>query len=401
MGSRITVVGIGADGWAGVPPVVRQRILDADVLLGGSRHLDLVPGNDALREAWPSPLLPNLDAVLARHEDRNVVVLASGDPLVSGIGSTLVGRLGRDVVEVVPAVSSAALARARMGWAAEECEIVTVVGRNIDALRRFLTRGRRLVVLVDGVRIPAVGEMLTGSGFGRSRASVLSNLGSGDESRINCGAEELACREMPSLSVLCLEVDGAAGLSTVPGLDDALFENDGQLTKRHIRIAAVGALAPRPGELLWDVGAGAGSVGIEWARTDPRCRTLAVERDTGRAAAIERNAASLGVPATVRVLRGEAPGALAGLERPDAIFVGGGGSRPGVLDVCWDALSPGGRIVVHSVTLETETVLLQWWKNHGGDLVRLSVEHADPIGAFTGWRAQRPVVQWSAAKGAS
>ncbi|UPK65737.1 precorrin-6y C5,15-methyltransferase (decarboxylating) subunit CbiE [Rhodococcus pyridinivorans] len=395
----ITVVGIGADGWSGVPSTVRERILAAEVLLGGRRHLDLVPAGTAVREEWPSPLPSGLDDLLDRHAGKDVVALASGDPLVSGIGTTLIRRLGGDAVEVIPAISSVALARARMGWSAEECETITVVGREIDALRRVLTRGRKLVVLVDGARVADVATLLEAAGFGNSRVAVLSHLGAADESRIDAKAAHLTDTGVRSLSLMCVEVDGPAGLSVLPGLDDSLFEHDGQLSKRTVRLAAVCALAPRPGELLWDVGAGAGSVGIEWARTDPRCRTLAIEKDERRAGAIERNAAALGVPSIVRIVRGAAPAALVGLPVPDAIFVGGGGSREGVLDTCWDALPPGGRLVAHAVTLETEAVLVQWWKTHGGELTRLSVEHADPIGTFTGWRAQRPVVQWSAVKG--
>lgn len=395
----MTVVGIGADGWSGVPSTVRERILAAEVLLGGRRHLDLVPAGTAVREEWPSPLLSGLDDLLDRHAGKDVVALASGDPLVSGIGTTLIRRLGGDAVEVIPAISSVALARARMGWSAEECETITVVGREIDALRRVLTRGRKLVVLVDGARVADVATLLEAAGFGNSRVAVLSHLGAADESRIDAKAAHLTDTGVRSLSLMCVEVDGPAGLSVLPGLDDSLFEHDGQLSKRTVRLAAVCALAPRPGELLWDVGAGAGSVGIEWARTDPRCRTLAIEKDERRAGAIERNAAALGVPSIVRIVRGAAPAALVGLPVPDAIFVGGGGSREGVLDTCWDALPPGGRLVAHAVTLETEAVLVQWWKTHGGELTRLSVEHADPIGTFTGWRAQRPVVQWSAVKG--
>lgn len=395
----ITVVGIGADGWSGVPSTVRERILAAEVLLGGRRHLDLVPAGTAVREEWPSPLLSGLDDLLDRHAGKDVVALASGDPLVSGIGTTLIRRLGGDAVEVIPAISSVALARARMGWSAEECETITVVGREIDALRRVLTRGRKLVVLVDGARVADVATLLEAAGFGNSRVAVLSHLGAVDESRIDAKAAHLTDTGVRSLSLMCVEVDGPAGLSVLPGLDDSLFEHDGQLSKRTVRLAAVCALAPRPGELLWDVGAGAGSVGIEWARTDPRCRTLAIEKDERRAGAIERNAAALGVPSIVRIVRGAAPAALVELPVPDAIFVGGGGSREGVLDTCWDALPPGGRLVAHAVTLETEAVLVQWWKTHGGELTRLSVEHADPIGTFTGWRAQRPVVQWSAVKG--
>lgn len=401
MGSSITVVGIGADGWAGVAPSGRAHVLRADVLLGGHRHLDLVPASDAIREPWPSPLLAGLDDVLARHAGRSIVALASGDPLVSGIGSTLIRRLGREAVRVIPAVSSVALARARMGWAAEDCETVTLVGRNIDALRRYLTRGRRLIVLTsDASSLDAVARLLVDEGFGAARVTILSDLGSDtDESRRSGTAREFVGVPGGDLSLVCIECVGAEGNSTAPGLADECFEHDGQLSKRPIRIAAVCALAPKPGQLLWDVGAGAGSVGIEWARTDPSCRTIALEQNPSRAEAIERNASRLGVPTSVRVVLGGAPDALTGLETPDAIFVGGGGSRAGVLDACWNALRDGGRLVVHSVTLETEAVLVEWWKKRGGELTRMSVEQAAPIGTFTGWQSLRPVVQWSIVKG--
>lgn len=397
MGSRITVVGIGADGWSSVPATGRERILAADVLLGGERHLAMLPPTDAVRERWPSPLLGGLDDLLARHSG-TVVALASGDPLVSGIGSTLIRRLGGDAVEVIPSVSAVALARARMGWAAEECDTVTLVGREVDALRRYLTRGRRLVVLTSDSSSPAeLSRLLVGEGFPDARVTVLGDLG-GEESRIDGAAADLVDVTAPQLSLLCIDCAGAEGLSTIPGLPDDCFENDGQLSKRPIRAAAVCALGPRPGELLWDVGAGAGSVGIEWARTDPRCRTIAVERDSARADTIVINAARLGVP-SLTVVRGGAPEALSGLPAPDAIFVGGGGSRDGVLETCWQSLRPGGRLVVHAVTLETEAVLVQWWKECGGELSRLSVEQASSIGRFTGWQSLRPVVQWSVTKG--
>ncbi|WP_068154987.1 bifunctional cobalt-precorrin-7 (C(5))-methyltransferase/cobalt-precorrin-6B (C(15))-methyltransferase [Rhodococcus phenolicus] len=401
MGSSITVVGMGADGWDSIASAGRARVLQADVLLGGRRHLALLPDTHALREPWPSPLLAGLDDLLARHTGRDVVVVASGDPLVSGIGATLVRRLGADAVQVIPAVSSVALARARMGWAAEDCETVTLVGRHVDVLRRYLTRGRRLVVLTSDASGPAeVARLLVDAGFADARVTVLANLGHPtDETRRDGPAAGLVGTTSAELNLLCIECSGAEGLSTVPGLPDDCFEHDGQLSKRPIRVAAVSALSPKPGQLLWDVGAGAGSVGIEWARTDPRCRTLALEQNAARADAIERNALRLGVPTTVRVVRGAAPAALAGLDTPDAIFVGGGGSRTGVLETCWEALRPGGRLVAHAVTLETEVVLVDWWKRHGGELTRHSVEQAAAIGTFSGWQALRPVVQWSVVKG--
>ncbi|MEZ7236745.1 precorrin-6y C5,15-methyltransferase (decarboxylating) subunit CbiE [Rhodococcus sp. GXMU-t2271] len=398
MGSHITVVGMGADGWDGLPPPARDAVLGAQVLLGGRRHLALLPETGAVREPWPSPLRDGLDALLARHRGRTIVAVASGDPLVSGIGTTLIDRLGADAVTVLPAVSSVALARARMGWSAESVDVVTLVGRDVHAVRRAFGPGRRLIVLSSDGSTPArVADLLRRDGFGASVLTVLSDLGAPEEARRTATADVWS-GDAPALNVVCIECCGAEGYPTTPGLPDDAFEHDGQISKRPIRLAAVCALAPRPGQLLWDVGAGAGSVGIEWARTDPRCRTIAIERDAARAERIGRNAAQLGVPSVV-VVRGPAPDALTGLDAPDAVFVGGGGTIPGVLETCWDRLRPGGRLVAHAVTLETEATLTQWWKSHGGELTRLTVEQAAPLGGFSGWQALRPVVQWQVTKG--
>ena len=397
---RVTVVGVGADGWAGLAPASRAAVEGAEVLLGGKRHLDLLPAGTAAaaqREPWPSPLLPSLPALLERYAGRRVVVLASGDPFVSGIGTTLVDLLGAEAVTALPAVSSVALARARLGWAAESCDVVSVVGRDLDVLRRHLTPGRRLLVLsADGGTPAEVAALLVASGCGGSRLEVLSDLGARTEARTGTTADAWT-GPAPSLNVVAVEVrvdPGARAFAAVPGLPDEAFEHDGQLTKRDLRALALSRLAPAPGQLLWDVGAGAGSVGIEWARTDPRCRTVAVERSPERAARVARNAARLGVP-SVRVVTGSAPAALAVLPDPDAVFVGGGATEPGALEAAWQRLGPGGRLVVHAVTLETEDVVRAWHRRVGGELARVAVEHAEPLGSFTGWRPARPVVQWA------
>ena len=397
---RVTVVGVGADGWAGLAPASRAAVEGAEVLLGGKRHLDLLPAGTAAaahREPWPSPLLPSLPALLERYAGRRVVVLASGDPFVSGIGTTLVDLLGAEAVTALPAVSSVALARARLGWAAESCDVVSVVGRDLDVLRRHLTPGRRLLVLsADGGTPAEVAALLVASGCGGSRLEVLSDLGARTEARTGTTADAWT-GPAPSLNVVAVEVrvdPGARAFAAVPGLPDEAFEHDGQLTRRDLRALALSRLAPAPGQLLWDVGAGAGSVGIEWARTDPRCRTVAVERSPERAARVARNAARLGVP-SVRVVTGSAPAALAALPDPDAVFVGGGATEPGALEAAWQRLGPGGRLVVHAVTLETEDVVRAWHRRVGGELARVAVEHAEPLGSFTGWRPARPVVQWA------
>lgn len=391
----ITVVGVGADGWDGLPERLRALVRDAAVVLGGPRHLALLPDVPGQRrEPWPSPLRAGLPALLESVGEGPVVALASGDPLVSGVGTTFVELLGADRVVVEPVVSSVSLARARMGWSAESTAVVTVVGRDAHAVLRELAPGRRVLVLSSDTTTPAtVGALLVRAGYGASRMTVLGELGDAGESRAE-GTAEHPPKDVPALHLLALELDGPPSLGWVAGLPDEAFEHDGQLTKRDLRASALARLAPAPGEHLWDVGAGAGSVGIEWMRAHPTCRATAVEADDVRAARIGRNARTLGVPA-LAVVTGRAPDALAGLPAPDAVFVGGGATAPGLLDACLAALRPGGRLVVHGVTLETEQLLAAAHRDHGGELTRLSVETAAPIGGFTGWTPARTVTQWA------
>lgn len=395
---RITVVGVGADGWPGLPGRVRTAIEEAPVVLGGRRHLDLLPAVPGQhRETWPSPLRAGLPALLDRHAGTAVVALASGDPLLSGIATTLIDLLGTDAVEVVPAVSSVALARARLGWSAETTEVLTLVGRDEALLVRQLAPGRRLLVLSSDASTPGrVARLLTDHGYAGSRMTVLGDLGAADESRVE-GTAGSWDAPVSALHVLALELSGPAVGSWAAGLPDAAYEHDGQLTKRDLRASALARLAPHPGQLLWDVGGGAGSVGIEWMRAHPTCRAVAVEADPVRAARIARNATALGVPDLV-VVEGRAPDALADLPAPDAVFVGGGATAPGLLDRCLRALPAGGRLVVHGVTLETESVLGAAYAEHGGELTRIAVETAAPVGSFTGWTPARAVTQWAVTK---
>lgn len=391
--TEVVVVGIGADGWASLPESSRSLVLEASVLWGGARHLSLVPDVPGqARVPWPSPLAAGLPSLLSEYAGRSVVALASGDPLVSGIASTLLD-LGVPV-RVVPAVSSVALARARMGWSAESCSVVTLVGRSVSRVLRECAPGRRLLVLSSDASTPvAVAELLCSSGWGASSMTVLGDLGSSSESSVSGFASSWS-GESPALNVIALEVVGSGLASWAPGLPDDAFEHDGQLTKRDVRASALARLMPAPGQLLWDVGAGAGSVGIEWMRAHPRCRTIAIESDLERAARIGRNAHALGVP-DLQVVEGRAPSALSGLEAPDAIFIGGGATFEGVLETCLSSIKPGGRLVVHGVTLETETVLAQAYADHGGELSRIGVETTAPIGTFTGWTPSRAVTQWA------
>lgn len=392
---------MGADGWEGLSGAARELIDGAAVVLGGARHLTMLPDvSDQIRQTWPSPLREQLPALLATFDGYDVVAVASGDPLVSGIASTLVEVLGRDAVTVVPAVSSVALARARMRWSAESTEVVTLVGRDPHLVARSLAPGLRLLVLSSDGSTPAeVATLLTVAGYGASPMTVLGDLGSSDESRVDGVAASWRDHPVPDLNVIAVELvsSGARPLGFVAGLPEDAFEHDGQITKRDVRASALARLAPVPGQLLWDVGAGAGSVGIEWLRAHPTCRAIAVEAREERAARIVGNASTLGVPA-LQVVTGRAPAALEGLERPHAIFIGGGATEEGLVDACWDALLPGGRLVVHGVTLETESLLAHRYAVLGGELTRLHVEHAAPIGTFTGWTPARAVMQWTVSK---
>lgn len=391
--SRIRVIGIGDDGWSTLPEAVRTEVLAADVLLGGERHLALVPAvTGQRRTVWPSPLRTGLPDLLA-EVGGTVVALASGDPLVAGIGTTLTDLLGPERVAIEPAVSSVSLARARLGWAAET---VTVI-RDHRTLARFVAPRRRLLVLSADESTPrAVATILTGLGHGASTMTALGRLGSADEQHIIGTAADWSAA-VPRLHVLAIECVGPA-LPAAPGLPDESFDHDGQLTKRDVRASALSRLSPFPGGVLWDVGAGAGSVGIEWMLLSGTGTTWAVERDPERADRIEANALRLGVPG-LRVLRDEAPRALDSpdLPTPDAVFLGGGVTEAAVHSA-WSALRPGGVLVAHAVARETVRVVEDLHTELGGEMTRLQVEHVDRLGAFSGWKPARAITQWAVRK---
>ncbi|MFV0462990.1 MAG: precorrin-6y C5,15-methyltransferase (decarboxylating) subunit CbiE [Nostocoides sp.] len=394
----VTVIGVGADGWSGMPSPHQDLVLAAEVVLGGRRHLDMLPAQpQQRRQVWPSPLRSQLPAMIAQAGSARIVALASGDPLRSGIATTLIELLGPDRVRVLPAVSSVALARAELRWPAESCAVVSLVGRDPALVLRHLSSGARVLALSSDERTPEiVASLLTTAGYGASRMHVLGDLGSRSSTRIDGVAStwSLSPAECPRLNVLALELIGPPHGAWVAGLADELFDHDGQLTKRDLRASALARLAPTPGEHLWDVGAGAGSVGIEWMRAHPGCTATAIEADPVRAERIGSNAAALGVPGLAVVI-GHAPEALADLDAPRAIFIGGGATVPGVLERCLTALPVGGRLVVHGVTLETERLLGAAYADHGGELTRIGVESATPIGSFTGWTPARTVTQWA------
>ncbi|MGE8147718.1 precorrin-6y C5,15-methyltransferase (decarboxylating) subunit CbiE [Pseudomonas frederiksbergensis] len=388
----LTVVGIGEDGFKGLGKNARRALLGASRIIGGQRQLDLLPvcirGE---RQLWPSPF--SLAPVL-EHTGEPVCVLASGDPMFFGVGASLARQVPAEQMLILPAPSSCALAAARMGWPLQDVVTLSVVARPIAALNAHLSGGVRLLVLSnDGQSPAAIAELLRERGFGASRLTVLEHLGGDSERRIDGVASDWVSVEIADLNLLAIECIAAPGtprLSRLAGLPDSAFQHDGQLTKRDVRAITLARLAPTPGELLWDVGAGSGSIGIEWMRAHPSCRALAIEADDGRQLLIEQNRDALGVPG-LQLIRGNAPQALAGLERPDAIFIGGGVTRDGVLDACWSALKPGGRLIANAVTLQSEMTLMSWRAQHGGELTRIHIAQAQPLGEFDTWRQALPI----------
>ncbi|MFJ2491843.1 precorrin-6y C5,15-methyltransferase (decarboxylating) subunit CbiE [Pseudomonas iridis] len=392
MSPWLTVVGIGEDGFKGLGKNARRALMGASRIVGGQRQLDLLPlciGGE--RQLWPSPF--SLAPVLEQR-GAAVCVLASGDPMFYGVGASLARQLPSDEMLILPAPSSCSLAAARLGWPLQDVVTLSLVARPLAALNAQLFSGVRLLLLSnDGASPAAVAQLLRERGFGSSRISVLEHLGGDAERRIDASANDWCDPPIADLNVIAIECRANADiprLSRLAGLPDSAFRHDGQLTKRDVRAITLARLAPTPGELLWDVGAGSGSIGIEWMRAHPSCRTLAIEADDGRQQLIEHNRDALGVPG-LQLIRGKAPQALAGLERPDAIFIGGGVTREGVFEACWEQLKPGGRLVANAVTLQSEVTLMHWRERYGGELTRIHVAQAQPLGEFDTWRQALPI----------
>lgn len=391
----LSIVGIGEDGAEGLSPRARRLIEAAELVFGGRRHLRLAAGlirGEA--RAWPSPF--TVEPVLAAR-GRRACVLASGDPFLHGVGATLARDVPPEAMEVVPAPSAFSLAAARLGWPLQEVVTLSLHGRPLDLIRPHLHPRTRLLVLTSDSGGPAaLACLLVEAGFRSAWLTVLEALGGAGERLRTYAAEAFDASDVHPLNLVAIETGDAPGAripAFTPGLDDALFEHDGQLTRREVRALTLSALAPRRGELLWDVGAGAGSVAIEWMLADPSLQAIAVEARADRAGRIARNAGQLGAPG-LRVVTGEAPGALSDLPAPDAVFIGGGAGDPGVIDTALAALPASGRLVVNAVTLETEALLLARHAALGGSLLRVALSRAEPVGGMTGWRPAMPITQW-------
>lgn len=400
----LRIVGLGAEGWDGLSPAARELVESATLLVGGRRHLEAVPpvaGQE--RMAWPSPLHDAFDTILGRRGEP-VCVLGTGDPFWYGIGATLARHLDPAEMRVVPHASAFSLAAARMGWSLQEAACVSVHGRALERVIPELHDGARLLVLSwDGTTAAALADLLRERGFGRSRMTVLERMGAADEARHTAIAQAWdrpRTADLNTIAIDCVADADAFAVAAAPGRPDAGFAHDGQITKSEVRAVTLSLLAPGRNEYLWDIGAGSGAVGIEWMLSHPGNRAVAIEARDDRIARIGANARSFGVP-ELECVQGRAPAALADLATPDAVFVGGGLTTPGLLATCWRSLRPGGRLVANSVTVEGDAVLAEALTRYGGGLTRIAVSRAEPLGGFRGWAPLRPVTLWCAVRSES
>lgn len=392
------IVGIGEDGLDGLVPAARAVVESAEVIIGGERHHQMVGIHSAEQMKWPSPF----DALISQLQTlrgKRVVVLATGDPLWFSVGA----RIGRSIdpaeITYYPQISAFQLASARMGWSMADVEALTVHGRPVEQIISFIQPNQRLLILTTGGQTPGqIAKFLADRGFGASKMTVLAAMGGGNELRFD-GIAATWDHEVPAFNTLavdCIAAPDAALLPRVPGLPDELFEHDGTMTKRETRAVTIAKLMPMRGALLWDIGTGCGSVAVEWMRAARYAQAIGIEPRADRRAMAAQNALALGTP-TLELVAGTAPEVLQGLAAPDAIFVGGG-LTDGVFDPAWAALKPLGRFVSNAVTLESEAILMELHKKYGGELVRLAVTRAEPVGPYRGWRPFMPVTQWSLIK---
>ncbi|RBP13170.1 precorrin-6Y C5,15-methyltransferase (decarboxylating) [Roseiarcus fermentans] len=396
----LTIIGIAEDGLDGLSFDARERLSQAALVVGGARHLGLIGDTPAERMTWPSPLQDAFPAIHARRGEP-VCVLASGDPFFFGVGSLIAEIVPPGEIVCLPQPSAFSLAASRLGWALQDCALISLHGRALERVVPHLHPGARALALSwDGDTPRNLAALLWERGLGRSRLTVCEAMGGRRERLRAAFAEGFDLIGVDPLNTVAIEVAAGPGLripSRAAGLPDDWFEHDGQITKREMRAVTLAQLAPRPRQRLWDIGAGSGSISIEWLLADPAMRAVAVERDPARCGRIRRNAAALGVP-HLDVVQGAAPEALAGLEPPDAIFIGGGVSEPGLIDLCWTALPPRGRLVVNAVTLEAQAEIAAAQRRLGGDLLMTQFAHGETLGRFRGFRPSMPSVQWSAIK---
>ncbi|KZM49959.1 bifunctional cobalt-precorrin-7 (C(5))-methyltransferase/cobalt-precorrin-6B (C(15))-methyltransferase [Labrenzia sp. OB1] len=393
----LTLIGIGEDGVSA--PGAAEALSSADIVYGGTRHLELAGPLKAEKRPWPSPF-SSVFGDLKACSNRKVAVLATGDPMWYGIGASLLKHFSAEEMTVLPSLSAFQLAASRLGWALQDTECLSVHGRSVDLLRAALYPRARILALTSNADTPRqVADLLADEGYGRTRMTVLEHLG-GDKERIVAATAEDWSGEIADFHTLAIEAVADPGLrlrARTPGLPDEAFRHDGKMTKQDIRAVTLAELKPFPGALLWDIGAGCGSIAIEWLRAADRTRAIGLEPHAERRQMAAENAVALGVP-QLELKDAQAPEGLEGLPQPDAIFIGGGLTAPGIVETALSALEPGGRLVANAVTLESEAILMSAYQSLGGSLKKLSVHRASAVGGLTGWRPSMPVTQWSLSK---
>lgn len=399
----LKLIGIGDNGLDSLAPPARQLFDEARTIIAPARVLERIECGDREVIAWSFGVPKTIELLMARR-GTPVTILATGDPMHFGIGATLMRDLDPSELRVIPSPSAFSLAAARLGWALQNVAQISLHGRSVHGLSAHLQPGGRIIALTsNGSTILEAADILVARGFAASEMTVLEHMG-GPGERIHRMRADAVATELPAfadfntLAIDCVAGPGTALLPAVPGLPDEAFQHDGQMTKREIRAATLARLGPVPGALLWDIGAGCGSVGIEWMRAARSAHSIAVEPVETRRAMIFRNAEALGTP-SIEVVAGRAPEALAGLAAPDAVFIGGGISGDRVFEAAWAALKPGGRLVANAVTVESEARIFALQSVHGGELVRLQVSRAEPVGRYLGWKPSMPVTVWSVTKG--
>lgn len=388
----LTIIGIGEDGLAGLSEASRKALADAETVFGGERHLALA-GLAGRGRAWSVPF--DAESVLS-HRGRPTAVLASGDPFWHGVGAVLAEKLAPGEWTAHSAPSAFSLAAARLGWRLENVICLGLHAAPFERLIPHLARSAQIICLMrDGEAAGDLATWLTERGWGASSMWSLAALGGPHESVTQHRADGYTTEPGEKLVAVALEARGAQGLPRSSGLADDLFAHDGQITKRPMRALALSSLSPHAGESLWDIGAGSGSIAVEWSLCGGTA--VAIEARADRVANIYRNAESFGLTHRITVIEGAAPDALAGLAAPDAVFIGGGLDAT-LFETVWSHIASGARLVAHSVTLETETLLTDLHRRHGGELMRVDIAHAAPLGRYRSWEPVRPVVQWSAVR---
>ncbi|MBD2139254.1 precorrin-6y C5,15-methyltransferase (decarboxylating) subunit CbiE [Anabaena sp. FACHB-1237] len=399
----LTIIGIGEDGIDGLSAIARSVLNQANIIMGGKRHLqmisDILPNDHRQIIPWKSPFDDSIQDII-KLRGQSICILASGDPMCYGIGSTIIKYIPIDEITIIPHLSAFSLACSRLGWSFTDVEYLSLCGRPLDTINYHIYPHAKLLVLSSGKNTPRdIAQVLTSRGYGNSKITVLQNLGGSNECIIsdlaaNCSKTEIAVLNI--VAVECIANLGISGFSRFPGLPDNAFIHDGQLTKREIRSVTLSSLAPLPGQLLWDVGAGCGSISIEWMRSNTRCQAIAIEQNPTRINYIVNNANNLGTP-NLQIIAGKVPEILPTLQnlpQPDAVFIGGGVTASGVLEFCWNALRNGGKMVVNVVTLEGEKRLYEWYEQVGGDFIKIGIQRGEPIGKFLGWKSMSCVTQW-------